>query len=264
MQDLLVPTFVILIPAFASVSGLTKWYKQVTVGASFIDAALLVILFKSPQISFYLVNNTTWIFAMMIVSIYILSALFSLEYISSKGAGIQENLYYSLINLFVSTMLFTVLVNNYGLMWVGIEATTISSSLLLLAEKSHTSLEVAWRYIILVSAGVTMAFISIIIIYYSLGTLVISQALKLAGNPQTLALAVSIALVGFGTKVGVFPVHTWLPDAHSEAPAPISAMFSGILLPTALYALYMLYRLHPMTDLFLGFGLTSVAFATIA
>ncbi|MCL4344499.1 MAG: hydrogenase 4 subunit F [Nitrososphaerota archaeon] len=264
LQTFLIPTLIILVPVLASISGLTRWYRHITVGASIIDAVMSLFLFKNVQASFYLVNNTTWIFSMMIILIYVLSALFSLEYISSANSGIPEGAYYSLMNIFVSTMLFTVLINNYGLMWIGIEATTISSALLLLSEKSQVALEVAWRYIILVSAGVAVAFISIILIYYSLGTLTVSIALESTGNAKVLALAVAIALVGFGTKVGVFPVHTWLPDAHSEAPAPISAMFSGILLPTALYVLYMLYRLHPLTELFLAFGLISVTFATAA
>ena len=81
--------------------------------------------------------------------------------------GISENFYYLLMNFFYVSMVFALMVNNYGFMWVGIETTTISSALLLITEKSDTSLEATWRYIIIVSAGVTFAFISVILIYYS-------------------------------------------------------------------------------------------------
>ena len=156
------------------------------------------------------------------------------------------------------------MVNNYGFMWVGIETTTISSALLLITEKSDTSLEATWRYIIIVSAGVTFAFISVILIYYSFHTLTVTTIIY-SGVKDTVAvrLAVGIALVGFGTKVGVFPVHTWLPDAHSEAPSPVSAMFSGVLLPVALYVLYRIYEIFPLRELFVWAGTISVLFAAI-
>ena len=78
-----------------------------------------------------------------------------------------------------------------------------------------------------------------------------------------MVLAVSLALIGFGTKVGVFPVHTWLPDAHSEAPSPVSAMFSGVLLPTALYVLYRVYEIEPVRDLYVWFAVLSIVAASI-
>jgi hydrogenase-4 component F len=177
--------------------------------------------------------------------------------------GISEPTYYLLLNLFTVSMLFSLEVNNYGLMWVGIEATTISSALLLITEKTETSLEATWRYIVIVSAGVTFAFISIILIYYTLGTLSVSAAISSHVHSRIMVLAVSLALIGFGTKVGVFPVHTWLPDAHSEAPSPVSAMFSGVLLPTALYVLYRVYEIEPVRDLYVWFAVISIVAASI-
>ncbi|EQD41714.1 hydrogenase 4 subunit F, partial [mine drainage metagenome] len=206
-----------------------------------------------------------WVFIFMITSIYLLSSIYSLKYISDRNAtGVKQPTYYLLMNLFAISMLFSAQVNNYGLMWVGIEATTISSALLIMTEKSEESLEATWRYIILVSAGVTFAFISVILIYYSFGTLTVSTILD-AGTRNTLfvRVAVSIALVGFGTKIGVFPVHTWLPDAHSEAPSPISAMFSGVLLPTALYVLYRIFQIDPLTPIFIWFGTFSIVAASL-
>ncbi len=168
--------------------------------------------------------------------------------------------YYILLNFFAASMLFTLVTDNLGLMWVGLEATTVSSVLLVLVEGSDAAIEAAWRYVMVVSTGVTFAFISVILVYYSLHTLNINTG---ATRNPVLALAVSIALVGFGTKVGVFPVNTWQPDAHSEAPPPISAMFSGVLLPVALYVLYRVYLLDPLTQVFTWVATLSIVVAAI-
>ncbi|MEM4086623.1 MAG: proton-conducting transporter membrane subunit, partial [Saccharolobus sp.] len=131
-------------------------------------------------------------------------------------------------------MIFSIIINNYGLMWVGVELTTVTSALLITTEFSETSLESTWRYIIVVSAGVTIALFSVILIYSQYHTLTITQILSQKTDNLVIRAAVGLALIGFGTKVGVFPMYTWLPDAHSEAPSPVSALFSGVLLPVAL------------------------------
>lgn len=183
----------------------------------------------------------------MVTSIYFLSSLFSIWYLEGERGKVAQRVYFLLMNFFASSMLFTLVVNNLGLMWVGIEATTIPTVLLILTEGTETAVEASWRYVIIVSGGVTFAFISVILVYFSNNSL----ALTVDPKPSTvLALASGIGLAGFGTKVGVFPVNTWLPDAHSESPAPVSAMFSGLLLPVALYVLYRLYELYPIESLF--------------
>lgn len=225
----------------------------------------LILYYYMPERGMFYVDHTTWVFLVMVTSVYLLSLVYSRRYFKGKEMGINPQLFYLLLSLFTTSMLFSLEINNIGFMWVGIEATTISSALLLLAEKSDTSLEATWRYIVIVSAGVTFAFFSVILIYYSIGTLQITTILSHSYAPSlTLNLAVAIALIGFGTKVGIFPVHTWLPDAHSEAPSPISAMFSGVLLPTALYVLYRIYEIDPLKGLFIWAGVVSVIFASIA
>jgi hydrogenase-4 component F len=261
----LISILLLLVPGIASIFYFRN-IRMATVAAAALDEILSVLLFWiMPPQGFFFVDRTTDVFIFMITSIYLLSSIYSLRYISDRNAtGLKQPTYYLLLNLFAVSMLFSAQINNYGLMWVGIEATTISSALLIMTEKSEESLEATWRYIIIVSAGVTFAFISIILIYYSFGTLTVSTILS-AGRTNTLfvRVAVSIALIGFGTKVGVFPVHTWLPDAHSEAPSPVSAMFSGVLLPTALYVLYRIFQIDPITSLFIWFGTISIVAASL-
>jgi len=255
---------VILLPATAGIFY-RNWIKQASVIVASIDLiAGSAMYFIRPEVGFFFVQNSTMFFIIMVLSVYLLSTIYSTEYLKGiNRMGISESSYYLLLDLFTSSMLFSLEVNNYGLMWVGLEATTISSALLLITEKTETSLEATWRYIIIVSAGITFAFISIILIYYTLGTLSVSVSIASHVHSRIMVLAVSIALIGFGTKVGVFPVHTWLPDAHSEAPSPVSAMLSGVLLPTALYVLYMVYEIEPLRSLYVWFAVISIAAASI-
>jgi len=230
-----------------------------------LNVAVAGLMYFGPDLSgIFYIDFTTWVFVIMVASVHFLSVTYATKYFHGTDLGIRENTFYLLMSLFTTSMFFSLEINNFGLMWVGIEATTISSSLLLIAEKTETSLEATWRYLVLVSAGVTFAFLSIILIFYSLGTLDVSSIISHGPEASpVLALAVTIALMGFGTKVGIFPVHTWLPDAHSESPAPVSAMFSGVLLPTALYVLYRVYEIDPLTPLYLWAGVVSIAAASI-
>ncbi|MEM3670483.1 MAG: proton-conducting transporter membrane subunit [Thermoprotei archaeon] len=238
-------------------------------GASIVGSAVGVVLavtiyFFKPATGLFFVQTSTAVFIAMTESVYFLSTLYSIRYLKAvESWGISEYTYYSLLGLFNSAMVFSLGINNYGLMWVGIEATTIASALLLMTEKTDTSLEATWRYIVIASAGVAFAFISVILIYYAIGTLTVSVAINSGIHSKIMIVAVALALVGFGTKVGVFPVHTWLPDAHSEAPSPVSAMLSGVLLPTALYVLYRVYEIEPLENLYVWFAVISIAAASL-
>ncbi len=200
-----------------------------------------------------------------VTSIYATSVWYSDRYLRAVHRPyLTPQVYYALLSAFAFTMIAALLVTDLGLMWIGIEATTVSSALLIVLERRPTSVEAAWRYTLIASAGLTIALFALLLLYTDTGTL---DANRLAAAPPALTLpvlmAVALALVGYGTKVGIFPMHTWLPDAHSEAPSPISAMFSGVLLPTALYAFLRVYRVLgtpvPATiqDLLLAFGLTT-------
>ena len=262
--------FLVILTLFVPVVAFLFYFaglKVANIAGGVINTSIAVLLyFFRPPVGLFFVDFTTWVFIMMVTAISLLSSFYATRYFKGSKMGIKEETFYLLMALFTTSMLFSLVINNYGLMWVGIEATTISSALLLITDKTETSLEATWRYLVIVSAGVTFAFFSIILIYYSLGTLEVSSVLAItAGTKSTpiLKIAVAIALIGFGTKVGVFPVHTWLPDAHSEAPSPVSAMFSGVLLPTALYVLYRIFEIDPLRSLYVWFGVISVVAASI-
>ena len=265
MSPAFILTIVTLTLPLISYLGYLSKVPRLDNAISLANVAMALYLYEFiPYTGPFYVDFTTWVFILMVASIHLLSQVYSKSYFMNQEIWIGENLFNLLLALFTTSMLFSLEINNLGLMWVGIEATTISSALLLMTEKTETSAEATWRYIVIVSAGVTFAFISIILIYYSIGTLQVSSILAMKIVPSlTLNVAVAIALIGFGTKVGVFPVHTWLPDAHSEAPSPISAMFSGVLLPTALYVLYRIYEIDPMRDLFVWAGIISVIAASL-
>jgi hydrogenase-4 component F len=151
------------------------------------------------------------------------------------------------VNLFAFTMLFAVTTNNVGLMWVAIEATTITSAMLIALDVTKASVEASWKYVLLGSVGIALAFAGTVLGYFDFAgraypheavlNWTVLRAAAPTLHPEVMQLAFVFILVGYGTKAGLAPMHTWLPDAHAEAPAPLSAMMSGVLLSVALYAI---------------------------
>ena len=149
-------------------------------------------------------------------------------------------------SLFAFTMMFAVTSNNVGFMWIAVEATTITSAMLIPLHVTKASVEASWKYILIGSVGVALAFAGTVLAYFDFvsvagreqealnWTVLMATAPRL--NAPVTQLAFVFILIGYGTKAGLAPMHTWLPDAHSEAPAPLSAMMSGVLLAVALYA----------------------------
>ncbi len=209
------------------------------------------------------------VFIFTVAAIYATSVWYSSAYLRYiHNSFLSPQVYYALMGAFALAMLASLVVADLGLMWIGIEATTVASALLIVLERKPSSVEAAWRYTLIASAGLTIALFALLLLYVSTGTL---DAFALAASPPVptllVQMAVALALVGYGTKVGLFPMHSWLPDAHSEAPSPVSALFSGVLLPTALYAFLRVYRVLAMpvpsdlTDLLLAFGLLTALVA---
>jgi hydrogenase-4 component F len=211
------------------------------------------------------------------------SAVYSIGYLDNElDAGLIDfrgmRRYYGLFHLFVFTMLLVTMADNLALMWIGMEATTIVSALLigLGFRKRPLAVEAAWKYIILCTVGITFALLGTFITYYASTavmdaegalnwTMLKNIAPKL--NPETMKLAFIFVLVGYGTKAGLAPVHNWLPDAQGEAPSPISALLPGW---TAFYAIMRFVSItEPSTgDAFTGnlliiFGLISVGIAAV-
>jgi len=150
-------------------------------------------------------------------------------------------------SLFALAMLLAVTLNDVALMWVAIEATTITSALLVPLHRTRASVEASWKYVLIGSVGIALAFAGTVLAYFAFVTVTAARSHTLdwplltsvapALNPGLMRLAFVFLLVGYGTKAGLAPMHTWLPDAHSEAPAPLSAMMSGVLLAVAQYAI---------------------------
>jgi hydrogenase-4 component F len=170
-------------------------------------------------------------------------------------------IYGVLVQAFVAAMLVAVLADNLGVVWVAVEATTIATAFLVGHRRTPESLEASWKYVVIGSVGVALAFLGTVLVYFASRhaggdadaalnwTTLIETAPGL--DPGVLRLAVGLLVLGYGTKVGLAPMHTWLPDAHSQAPAPVSALMSGVLLSVALYAIL---RYKVIADAALGPG----------
>ncbi|MGA8147974.1 MAG: hydrogenase 4 subunit F [Gallionellaceae bacterium] len=187
-------------------------------------------------------------------------------------------LYYSMYQLFSFTMLLALLTNNMGILWVAMEAATLTTVLLVSLYRTPASLEAAWKYFILCGVGIAQALFGTILLYFAAEKILGAggnallwthlNAVKTQIEPTVLSLAFVFLLVGYGTKVGLAPLHNWLPDAHAEGPTPVSAVLSGLLLNVALYAVVRSKVLvdgalgsHLAGNLMMGFGLLSVVMA---
>lgn len=167
-----------------------------------------------------------------------------------------------LVPLFIAAMVLAVLANNLGLLWAAVEATTIVTAFLVGHRRTKRSLEATWKYVIICSVGIALAYLGTVLVNYAAkhagiaehGTLDWTRLVAHAGDldPGVMRLAFALLVLGFGTKAGLVPLHSWLPDAHSQAPAPVSALMSGVLLPVAIYALAR-YRVIAVENVGVGF-----------
>jgi hydrogenase-4 component F len=187
-------------------------------------------------------------------------------------------LYHSMYQVFNFTMLLALLANNMGILWVALEAATLATVLLVSLYRTPASLEAAWKYFILCGVGIAQALFGTILLYFAAEKLLGAggsallwtelNGVKGQLEPTVLSLAFVFLLVGYGTKVGLVPLHNWLPDAHAEGPTPVSAVLSGLLLNVALYAVIRCKVLVEGSlqssfarELLMGFGLLSVVVA---
>ena len=167
--------------------------------------------------------------------------------------------FFCLFDLYLGAMLLAVNLENIAIMWIAIEGSTLSAALLIGFDRSKAALEAGWKYVILSSVGIALALFGTILIYYSSEHLlgVSSEALRWSElyrvaeglDPGAIKVAFIFALIGYGTKAGLAPMHTWLPDAHAEAPTPVSAMLSANMLTLAVYAIL---RFKAVTDRTVG------------
>lgn len=212
------------------------------------------------------------------------TSLFSRPYMRIEAAhgrvsARRLRLYHSMFQLFMATMLIALTTNNLGLLWVAMEAATLSTVLLVTLYRTPASLEAGWKYFILCGVGIAQALFGTILLYFAAEQVLGAEgvnallwtrldAVKAQLEPAVLSLAFVFLLVGYGTKVGLAPLHNWLPDAHAEGPTPISAVLSGLLLNVAIYAVVRCKvlvegSLHSSlpSQMLMGFGLLSVVLA---
>jgi hydrogenase-4 component F len=181
--------------------------------------------------------------------LYAAAAVFSVGYLQAGegGEGFERfaGRYFGLVHLFGWTMLMVPLATDFGTLWVAVELTTIVSALLVAIDRTDAAIEASWKYVLIASSGLAIALLAVIVLYaagtHVLGDAYLPRFARMLAHGRgfsadAVRLAFALAVVGFGTKVGLVPMHTWLPDAHSEAPAPVSAMLSGSLLACAFYA----------------------------
>jgi len=221
-----------------------------------------------------------------IAGVGLVTALYSVNYMRrqyERGIVDDRHLvrYYVGFNVFMLTMLVVPLANNTGLMWVAIEATTLLSVFLIMLYTTEGAIEAAWKYLIVATVGLSLALFGIILFSYAFSqaspsasssgttmnwTGMVADAKML--DPAIVRVAYVFVLVGLGTKAGLAPMHTWLPDAHGEAPTPMSALLSGVLLNCAVYGILRFNIVATGTlgaafpgDLLIGLGLLSVGVA---
>jgi hydrogenase-4 component F len=250
-------TAILVIPlAAAAILSLLSDYRsaaRLNVLATFATFAAAFSLFTvRPQPTAYiLIDDLNIVFVVLSTFVGFTTSIFSASYIAHEieiGRLTPSHLrfYHAMYQVLMFTMNLALIANNIGLMWVAIEIATLTTVLMVGIYRTHQALEAAWKYFILGSVGIALALFGTILVYMAarpvvgegvdamVWTLLADHAQSF--DPALLNLAFVFLLLGYGTKVGLVPLHAWLPDAHAEGPTPISAVLSGLLLNVALYA----------------------------
>src|SRR3974390_438211 len=232
---------------------------------------------------YLLVDDLNKVFIVLTTFVGFTTSVFSASYIGheieiGRLTPAFVRFYHAMYQTLMFAMNLALVANNIGLMWVAVEVATLTTVLMVGIYRTHEGLEAAWKYFILGSVGIALALFGTILVYMAArpvigegvqGMLYTSLIKHVAEfDPALLNLAFVFLLLGYGTKVGLAPLHAWLPDAHAEGPTPISAVLSGLLLNVALYAVLrfkMLLALNPAAiapgPLMVGLGLLSLVFA---
>jgi hydrogenase-4 component F len=244
----------------------------------------LSLLFVKPQPGAYLlVDDLNGTFIVLTSFVGFTTSIFSASYIGheleiGRLTPPFVRFYHAMYQVLMFAMNLALIANNIGLMWVAIELATLTTVMMVGIYRTHEALEAAWKYFILGSVGIALALFGTILVYMAarpvigegLDAMVWSVLVARAGafDPALLDVAFVFLLLGYGTKIGLAPLHAWLPDAHAEGPTPISAVLSGLLLNVALYALLrfkMLLAVNPAAiapgPLMVTLGLGSLVFA---
>src|SRR5512147_1021970 len=249
----------------------------------------LEVYVQGPMLAggkFFFVDAFNVYLAVLTSFVSMTTAIFSRRYMRverehGRVSHIRMRFYHAMFQLFIFAMLLCLLTNNVGVLWIAMELATLSTVLLVSLYRTPTAIEAAWKYFILCGVGIAQALFGTVLLYFAaekvLGeggeALLWTNLSRVSGSlePTVLSLAFVFLMVGYGTKVGLVPLHNWLPDAHSEGPTPISAVLSGLLLNIALYALVRCKVLvdgstgtHMAGNMLIGFGLLSILVAAFS
>ena len=251
-------TGVLLVPAFAAALLAVLPDYRMTARLNVLATTLTLIcalslFFGRPQPNSYLlVDDLNGTFIVLTTFVGFTTSVFSASYIGheleiGRLTPASVRFYHAMYQVLMFAMNLALVANNIGLMWVAIELATLTTVLMVGIYRTHEALEAAWKYFILGSVGIALALFGTILVYMAarpvvgegLDAMVWTVLVTRAGgfDPALLDVAFVFLLLGYGTKVGLAPLHAWLPDAHAEGPTPISAVLSGLLLNVALYAL---------------------------
>ena len=280
---------VLIIPASAAaLLAILPGYKlsaRFNVVASFLTLVAALSLFvEHRQVGTYLlVDDLNVVFVALSTLVGFTTSIFSASYIgheleTGRLTPVNLRFYHAMYQVMMFGMNLALIANNIGLMWVAIELATLATVVMVGIYRTHEALEAAWKYFILASVGIAFALFGTILVYMAAQP-VLGEGLQgmtwtvlvehvAAFDPGLLNVAFVFLFLGYGTKVGLAPLHAWLPDAHAEGPTPISAVLSGLLLNVALYAILrfkMLMTLNAAAispgPLMVTVGLVSVIFA---
>jgi hydrogenase-4 component F len=229
-------------------------------------------------LSYLRVDAISGVFLLATGFLYAAVAVYAAGYLKGRSERYTRRFYLG-FNVFAWAMLAAPMMDSLALLWIAVEITTVVSALLVAIEDTDGAAEASWKYVLIASAGLGLGLLGTIFAYYA-GAQVLGAHSDLAIQPLLNAgarlpktpvrLAFMLAVLGYGTKVGFFPVHTWLPDAHSEAPTPVSALLSGALLATSFYAILRFYQVATAAlgsgfprDTLLAFGIASLLLASL-
>jgi hydrogenase-4 component F len=281
---------ILIVPLAAGLACLiapARVAKVMTVASGVASFALVLALVPETAhgnlsyLSGYLrADAVSVIFLLATSFLYAAVAVYAVGYLNAgHGDDRYARRFYAGFNAFGWAMLAAPLMGSLALVWIAVEVTTIISALLVAIEDTDGAAEAAWKYVLIASAGLGLALLGTVLAYYA-GSQVLGEHYNLAIQPLIEAghrlprtpvrLAFLLAVLGYGTKVGLFPVHTWLPDAHSEAPTPVSALLSGSLLAVSFYAIVRFYQVAVASlgsgfprDALLAFGVASLLLASL-
>jgi hydrogenase-4 component F len=281
---LLIPAVATLVLAVLPGYRLTARLNVLAALATFVTALSLFIV--TPETGPYLlVDDLNKVFIVLTTFVGFTTSVFSASYIDheieiGRLTPVYVRFYHAMYQALMFAMNLALVANNIGVMWVAIELATLTTVSMVGIYRTHEALEAAWKYFILGSVGIALALFGTILIYMAarpvigeglsamVWTVLVTRASQF--DPALLNVAFIFLLLGYGTKVGLAPLHAWLPDAHAEGPTPISAVLSGLLLNVALYALLrfkMLLALNPAAiapgPLMVTLGLISCLFAAL-